>query len=755
MTTRTFELAPPPKTVDGILAVPIDIQRVTAALEFDGATSTGAGDATVEFTVGPSGGNPIFDLRQTITASWLDGAPFPVAKLAHHDFGGGPQAELRVLESPLAAGSAHVLRVTYGLGPPQASTAGSYLPAIAWSPGPRLTFNFGFTDLGPGRYLEAWVPANLLFDQLELLLDLRLRNTAIPHTVITNGALSATGPSSWRVSFPGRFTAFSPLLELRATDTLASASDTVTLPISGAAVTIEAWKPVAHPADLAAQVAGARARLVANEGAAGPYLHGNRFVLFVNTGGMEYDGGATTGPGALAHEVFHSWWGRGLKPASQPDAWFDEAWTVYNDHGAGEAQPFDFAQPPVTLCPRNAWSRITSGGAYTDGYRFWKGVAALLGPAALVAQMRELYLQRAGGLVTTAEIEAFLLARTGQVALVDAFHRFVYGFGDPAAPADVWLRDHPAHGGEEEWPGPFWDSPDLWIRNRDDGGTAHQPPEYGQDNWFHARVRNRGAGPAHHFAVTFQAKVYAGTEFVFPADFLPCTAAACGFDLAPGESTVVRARWPRALVPPPGTHACLTAAAISAGDHPAPGQHVWAQNDLAQKNLAIVDLKPDEWWAMPFVFARAGRPPGHRYELELVRPARHPALEAILLQRPAGLFGPGTGALRDAATARDPDQDRDCGGPAAGPEPARDAGGGAAGGAVGSPLGPGVEARFPPGARARIPLPGPALAQLVLGLRVRVPTDARAGETLRLDLAQRDAESRRVLGGIALEIRVR
>jgi hypothetical protein len=36
---------------------------------------------------------------------------------------------------------------------------------MAWSAGPRLAFNFGFTDLGAGRYLESWVPANLIFDQ--------------------------------------------------------------------------------------------------------------------------------------------------------------------------------------------------------------------------------------------------------------------------------------------------------------------------------------------------------------------------------------------------------------------------------------------------------------------------------------------------------------------------------------------------------------------------------------------------------------
>jgi hypothetical protein len=71
-----FHLAPPPKTVDGLAAVPIDIQTVDAALVFDGAASAATGDATLTYTVRPTAGNPIFDLRQEINSAWVDGAPF-------------------------------------------------------------------------------------------------------------------------------------------------------------------------------------------------------------------------------------------------------------------------------------------------------------------------------------------------------------------------------------------------------------------------------------------------------------------------------------------------------------------------------------------------------------------------------------------------------------------------------------------------------------------------------------------------------
>ena len=73
-------------------------------------------------------------------------------------------------------------------------------------------------------------------------------------------------------------------------------------------------------------------------------------------------------------------------------------------------------------------------------------------------------------------------------------------------------------------------------------------PEFGQDNRFHARVRNRGA------------------------------------------SAIVKARWPRVPVPAPGAHACLTAAVIARGDRPGGGLYVWQDNNLAQKNLTVVEV---------------------------------------------------------------------------------------------------------------------------------------------------------------------
>lgn len=741
-----FDLAPPGKTVDGLAAVPIDIQHISAFLIFDGATSSGTGEATIDFIVGPGGGCPIFDLRQTITAVWLDGAPLTVADVALHDFGGGAGAELRVVNSVLAAHSSHTLRLTYTLGTPQASTAGSYQPAMTWSAGPRLVFNFGFTDLGPGRYLEAWIPANLIFDQFDITMDVQVINTAIAHSPITNGTVTVLGANHWSIAFPARFTALSPLLEVRASDTLTSQTGSAVLPVSGATVTIEVWKLTSSSTDLAARITEISSFLAANESSTGSYIHGNRFVAFFNVGGMEYEGGTTTAVGPLRHETFHSWWGRGLKPAGQADGWWDEAWTVYNEFGASGSTPFNFTSPPVELSSRNPWTRLTPGSSYSSGERVFQGAAALMSAADLRTHMSDFYTSRRARPATTPDLEAFLISRSGQATLVDGFHRFVYGFPDPSPVPDLWIKDDPGHAGGDFWAGTFWNSPDLWIRNANDGGTAHQAPEFGQDNWFYARVRNRSTtGRARHFVVTFNVLPWVGIEFVYPNDFLPCTAAVADFELGPGETRIVKARWPRALVPLAGTHACWLAAVLSRSDHPAASAHVWEHNNLAQKNLTVVDVIPGRWWILPFLLDRVPLWRKHKVTLRLRRPPKWDGLETWVLHA-TDVFARGARPAVDLLGFESEYDQKgttrlDCGG-ALDRTPL-----------ISAELMRGVGAAFTKGPTGKLSMTLPGRGPLVMGLAVRMPEGTKPGETLAFDILQHDERRKRVTGGLAIHLR--
>ncbi|MFN7770664.1 MAG: hypothetical protein ACK5UC_25995 [Planctomycetaceae bacterium] len=758
-----FHLAPPSKTVDGLTAVPLDIQTIDAALVFDGAAAAATGDSTISYTVGPTAGNPIFDLRQEITSAWVDGVPFPVDHLAHHTFGSGSFTELRVIEAVQSAGSVHTLRVQYPLAVPNSQLGGSYLPALDWSAGPRLRFVFGLSDLNRARYAEAWLPCNLIFDQFALTLEVQIVNTLVAHSVITNGTVTVLGTNHWRIQFPARCTALSPLLEIRASDTLVLQTDSTVLPVSGTTVSLEAWKPTGSGVLLGEQLNTLKTLLANNEHDYGPYLHGNRFTSFFNGGGgMEYEGGTTTSTGALLHETFHSWFGRGIKPASQADGWWDEGFSNFHDDGADDALAFDFFAAPVVLCSRDPWQRHTPGNAYADGSRFWRGLAALQGVAPLNALMKDLYAAHQGNPVSTAMIEEFLLCRSGNVQVVDAFHRFVYGLANPSPAPNLWLRDDLADPGADAWGGAFWDSPDLWIRNTDDGGTAHQSPEYGQDNWFHARVRNKiGAGVAQHFVVTFHSKGFAGTEFLYPGDFLPCVAARADFDLSPGATRIVKARWPRALVPAEGSHTCLLAAVMTRSDHPVAGRQVWEHNNLAQKNLTVVDLLPSAFLILPITVSNWQGLSQSEFALEVMRVGDSAPFEASLIYSHPEVFttrikpkpfGPFAGR---PAPPREP-QWLDCGGHLPRPRPE-------SWGRMLTSATPDLiqerypqswELGFPASGAARLRVSLPPSHQTVVGLKIAVPPDAQPGQMIRLHFVQRSLALKRIVGGVAVRIHV-
>jgi hypothetical protein len=759
MPPTDFRLAPPPTPVDGLLAVPIDVQQVQAVVTLDGATSTAQADATMTYTVGPTAGNPLFDLRQTVGQAWVDGAPIDPGLLAAHDVGAGTFSTIRVLDAVQAAGSVHTLRLVYALGTPQSQLGGAYPPVLQWSAGPKVRWTFGLSDLNAGRYLEAWLPSNLIFDQHPVTLEIALTGTLAVHSLITNGAVTVLGTNHWSLQFPDRLAPLSPLVELRASDAVQQATGTVVLPVSGTNVTIEAWKLVGGPEDLTTEINEAKTLLTANENDYGPFL-GNHFVVFFHGagGGMEYSGATTTSAGALAHETFHSWFARGITPASQADGWWDEAFTTFHDAGADDVEPFDFLAPPVVLCSRQPFQRRTPTNAYSDGSRFFRGVAGLTGLASLRTTMRSLYESRRGSTpVSTAALEEHLLAETGKPQIVDAFHRFVFGFGDPSPAPRLWLRDDPGHTGADAWGGPFWDSPDVWIRTADDGGTVHQPPEFGQDNWFHARIRNDAAGgQCRHFVVTFNVKEFAGTEFVYPGDFLPCIAARAEFDLAPGDMRVVSARWPRDRVPAPGTHPCLLVAVLARGDHPTAGAHVWEHANLAQKNLTVVDLVPGEFLILPVVLQNLlGET---KAVLEVWRDPEFPETDVSLVHRSKDFFPSGRPRPHPWPA------------PPSGPEPERlmDCGGLApdrtdrVGGLLTSRRPEQIARRFPEavelrvraGDRIRVPVTLASAAPTVVGLKITAPEQAEPGTTFTTQLVHRRAGGKHLVGGVAVQVRV-
>jgi aminopeptidase N len=162
----------------------------------------------------------------------------------------------------------------------------------------------------------------------------------------------------------------------------------------------------------------------------GKWDHGDDCIVYVWKGSrsMEYDGATTTALGALDHEIFHSWFGRGVKPASQNDGWWDEAFNVYFADGRRpNRRVVEKEGKPVTLSSSNPYNRITPGTSYSLGAVFFGRLAHLLGADNLHTHMSDFYNKYTGQVASTADMENFLVTASGNEEVRKLFARYVYG----------------------------------------------------------------------------------------------------------------------------------------------------------------------------------------------------------------------------------------------------------------------------------------------------------------------------------------
>jgi hypothetical protein len=298
------------------------------------------------------------------------------------------------------------------------------------------------------------------------------------------------------------------------------------------------------------------------------------------------------------------------------------------------------------------------------------------------------------------------------------------------------------------------------VRNQDDGGTSHQPPRAGQDNWLHARVRNKAsAGHASHFVVSFRCRGLAGSQFTYPEDFFPCTAVKAEFDLAPGETRVVKARWPRAQVPPPGVETSVLASLISRSDHPVAGRHVWEHNNLAQKNLTTVQLLAGSSLVLPVVLDNTLSRGEPDFDLELLMPDRAP-FELSLIHRSREFFAAEGLPLVELAPAVSPSAappaSLECGGCAG--RMRTELGASAPPGATPAAsrrFAEGWKLSFPKGAPAHVPIRILPFSQTCVGLELVAPAGAHPSNPIKIHLVQRNRNSRKIIGGVSVSASIK
>jgi hypothetical protein len=425
--------APPPALSGGRPAVAVDGETIDAHLVFDVVARRAQARATVTFTVDGPGGYPALDLRQPVASVALDGRALAPDSFAHVNLGGGPGSEMRVLDHRVETGERHRLDLTYELGTPDAEDA----EPVGWQDG-GVRFDLWMSDLYPGRYLEMWIPSPLCHDRFALTVHVEVVGADRPHLLLSNAGPVPSEGRAWTVRYPASFTSLSPMLVLAPADEIEWRSRPVTIAGRAEPIDLRTARHREVDTDLEACEADIAAWIPYLASRYGPWTYGPAMtvLLWESTRGMEYDGATTASVGALEHEIFHSWFGRGVKPARASDGWIDEAWTCWATASRQaeaprfDASPLDLDARPVLLYPPHPWSRHTPRESYSEGSRLFAGLASVLGgPERLRSAMAAWYHANAGGLVTTDGLEAHLRAWSG-VDVTPWFARYVHGRAD-------------------------------------------------------------------------------------------------------------------------------------------------------------------------------------------------------------------------------------------------------------------------------------------------------------------------------------
>lgn len=406
----------------------MDMERVRASVCFDVRAQRAEVMAEAEFRVDGPDGWPVFDLRQDLVHAELDGRALSPGSLPHRDLGAGQEARARALEVMCPGGSRHNLALRYELGTPDATGS---VP-LGWSPeGDGVAWDLWMSDLEPGRYLEMWLPAGLCHDRLALELDIQVNGSDRPHCLVANGQVTELESGAhWHVRYPSTFTSLSPLLVLAPADQLAWCQAVVG---HGSNLAVTVVSQAGAVRDLDAVCADTCAWLAGFDRRYGTWAHGGRFlaVMWDAPRGMEYDGATTACERALEHEIFHSWFGRGVKPASANDGWMDEAMASWATTSRGEprwaADELGLDHEPALLCPAHPWARSTPREAYTVGRALLSGVAAMMGGAASMrSALAAWHGSYGGGLASTEDLERHLSSWCGR-DLSPWWDRYVYG----------------------------------------------------------------------------------------------------------------------------------------------------------------------------------------------------------------------------------------------------------------------------------------------------------------------------------------
>lgn len=427
------ELAPPTFDYKNNNVVFVDIAKVNSELSINVDSQRILGKATVFFAA-PTAGVPVIDLAPSPSAVNINGSTL---SLESYERIADPTdvTKLRVLDFKVEENSCNKLTVEYEIDKESLSEGminfgsnGAELLTDMFDGHGRSFFTFFVPE-----YWEQFAPSNLEFDRYKQELTLRLISssaTLAEHEVFSNGSVSKSQDEipTWLISYPEYFSTSSFFLHLYQKDNY----KTITREHNGIPITLYAKKESTVDFENAYSITTEAFDEMERD--YGAYVHGKFLAYLINNNtpkgasGIEYPGATVTKLTSLRHEIFHSWFARGVFPADGSSGWIDEALAVWFTRNYTGSFPIDHNTAPTKLVQDSPYNRGGNLIVFSFGSSVMSALEKTLTQTGnnFRGILSELYLDFVKKPISTDIFQKYLEQKSGQ-DLGFFFDKFIYG----------------------------------------------------------------------------------------------------------------------------------------------------------------------------------------------------------------------------------------------------------------------------------------------------------------------------------------
>jgi hypothetical protein len=353
-------------------------------------------------------GFPLFDLISEPEEVWLDGM------LVTQNLINLPEgvSQVRIINKKIAPGI-HKLTIKSPLE-----------RGLLWTPR-GVSSAFWIRDLLDRDFLERYIPTNLEYDQYKMTFNIQIIGTDNSHHLNANGEVTEIQKNHFIVEYPEFYTTTSVFFHLTPNSRFWRWELTYKS-IDGREIPLTIYSKFKFFNRLLRNKA--MKVLAELERDYGPWPHPKIIIYGTRLkGGMEYVGATMTSLVSLGHELFHSYFAKGVMPANGNSGWMDEALASWRDNEYQRLSAPLFG--PTNLANHSPFTRKTDKNSYKVGRSFMGYLDYKiheLGHDGLKVFLKEFFEKNIFKLVTTQDFLNELNSFTGSDFTAD-FNYYVMG----------------------------------------------------------------------------------------------------------------------------------------------------------------------------------------------------------------------------------------------------------------------------------------------------------------------------------------